>query len=112
MSLLLAACTGMLFMFRIAWSVAIGSRAAHLVVLLLTSAGRYKAGDSKPPGPRSAIFNDDRLRSVEPLISLLRDIGQSHGGKTPAQVAVNWNICKGTLPIVGECSAMRTFCTF
>ena len=28
-------------------------------------------------------------------------IGQDHGGKSNAQVALNWTICKGTLPIPG-----------
>ncbi|KAK9799851.1 hypothetical protein WJX73_010006 [Symbiochloris irregularis] len=63
-------------------------------------AGNYKPGGSKPGGPRGALFSDDKLRDVQPLVELLRDIGQSHG-KKPAQVAVNWNICKGTIPIVG-----------
>jgi pyridoxine 4-dehydrogenase len=28
-------------------------------------------------------------------------IGQDRGGKTNSQVALNWAICKGTLPIPG-----------
>jgi diketogulonate reductase-like aldo/keto reductase len=28
-------------------------------------------------------------------------IGQDIGGKTPAQIAINWLICKGALPIPG-----------
>jgi pyridoxine 4-dehydrogenase len=32
---------------------------------------------------------------------LMREIGEAHGGKTPSQVALNWLICKGTLPIPG-----------
>jgi pyridoxine 4-dehydrogenase len=28
-------------------------------------------------------------------------IGQDHGGKSNSQVALNWTICKGTLPIPG-----------
>jgi diketogulonate reductase-like aldo/keto reductase len=35
------------------------------------------------------------------LIGLLREIGQAHGGKTPAQVALNWVIGKGAVPIPG-----------
>lgn len=41
---------------------------------------------------------------MQPLIGLMRDIGSGHGGKTPAQVAINWTICKGVLPIPGECA--------
>lgn len=32
----------------------------------------------------------------------MSDIGSAHGGKTPAQVAINWTMCKGAIPIVGE----------
>ena len=35
----------------------------------------------------------------------MKDIGSGHGGKTPAQVAINWVMCKGAIPIVGETCA-------
>ena len=35
----------------------------------------------------------------------MRAIGEAHGGKNPAQVALNWTICKGTLPIPGAKNA-------
>ena len=41
------------------------------------------------------------LTPIQPLISLMREIGQGQGGKTPAQVALNWVICKGAVPIPG-----------
>jgi diketogulonate reductase-like aldo/keto reductase len=31
----------------------------------------------------------------------MTEIGQDHGGKSNAQVALNWVICKGALPIPG-----------
>ena len=31
----------------------------------------------------------------------MREIGAKHEGKTPAQIAINWAIAKGTVPIVG-----------
>jgi diketogulonate reductase-like aldo/keto reductase len=31
----------------------------------------------------------------------MQEIGLKHGDKTVAQVALNWLICKGTLPIPG-----------
>ncbi|MCX6068701.1 MAG: aldo/keto reductase [Chloroflexi bacterium] len=31
----------------------------------------------------------------------MTEIGQDWGGKVAAQVAINWCICKGTLPIPG-----------
>jgi diketogulonate reductase-like aldo/keto reductase len=41
------------------------------------------------------------VQGVQPLIGLMREIGQKYGGKTPAQVALNWLICKGAIPIPG-----------
>ena len=32
------------------------------------------------------MINADRVREVQPLLSLMRDIGSAHGGKTPGQV--------------------------
>lgn len=37
----------------------------------------------------------------------MKEIGESHGGKTQAQVAINWTICKGTVPIVGARNAQQ-----
>lgn len=61
--------------------------------------GKYTP-DSPPPGRRSRRYNPDYLRRIEPLLSLLRKIGASHG-KSLGQVALNWLIAKGTLPIPG-----------
>jgi pyridoxine 4-dehydrogenase len=41
------------------------------------------------------------LPKIQPLLKLITEIGQDHGGKSNAQVALNWTICKGTLPIPG-----------
>ena len=41
------------------------------------------------------------LRPVQPLIGLLREIGEAHGGKSPAQVALNWVTAKQAVPIPG-----------
>jgi len=43
---------------------------------------------------------------VQPLLSLMREIGAGHG-KTPAQVALNWVICKGAIPIPGAKNARQ-----
>ncbi|MFZ5883948.1 MAG: aldo/keto reductase, partial [Chloroflexota bacterium] len=40
-----------------------------------------------------------------PLLKVMTEIGQDHGGKSNAQVALNWCICKGTLPIPGAKNA-------
>ncbi|DBB15730.1 TPA: hypothetical protein ACH3X3_003937 [Trebouxia sp. C0006] len=63
--------------------------------------GKYTAGGKKPAEPRTAIFSDDKLEKLQPLIGLMKDIGSGHGGKTLAQVASNWVMCKGAIPIVG-----------
>jgi aryl-alcohol dehydrogenase-like predicted oxidoreductase len=62
--------------------------------------GKYTP-DSPPSGTRGRRFNRRFLEKIQPLLNLLRRIGTDHGGKTPAQVALNWAICKGTLPIPG-----------
>ena len=37
----------------------------------------------------------------------MREIGKAHGGKSPAQVALNWVICKGAVPIPGAKNARQ-----
>jgi aryl-alcohol dehydrogenase-like predicted oxidoreductase len=65
--------------------------------------GKYSP-EKLPPGPRAANATTTLLR-IQPLIKLMTKIGQDHGGKTNAQVALNWCICKGTLPIPGAKNA-------
>lgn len=71
------------------------------------SAGKYTL-ENKPGGPREAAFNDDKIRSIQPLLEDMREIGKAHGGKSCAQVAANWVISKGeqngftAIPIVGK----------
>ncbi len=72
------------------------------MLLVWCVVGKYTAGGKKPGGPRTAIFSDDKLEKLQPLVGLMKDIGSGHGGKTPAQVAINWVMCKGAIPIVGE----------
>lgn len=60
--------------------------------------GKYSPQNLPPVqrrvGPRT-------LRRIQPLLKELRRIGIQHGNKTPAQVAINWCVAKGTLPIPG-----------
>ncbi|HET7143407.1 MAG TPA: aldo/keto reductase, partial [Anaerolineales bacterium] len=42
-----------------------------------------------------------------PVIKLLNEIGQNHGGKSSSQVSLNWLICKGALPIPGAKNAKQ-----
>ena len=62
--------------------------------------GKYSASASAQSvkGPRGGIFTESRLSDVDSLIQTLREVGDVHG-KTPAQVAVNWCMAKGTVPI-------------
>jgi diketogulonate reductase-like aldo/keto reductase len=42
-------------------------------------------------------------------LDLLFEIGHRHGSKTPGQVAINWTICKGALPIPGAKNAQQAY---
>ncbi len=67
--------------------------------------GKYTA-DSPPPGMRGRRFSRI-LPKLPPLMKLMTQIGQDQGGKTNAQVALNWLICKGTMPIPGAKNAKQ-----
>jgi diketogulonate reductase-like aldo/keto reductase len=41
-----------------------------------------------------------QVAAAQPVIALMRQIGGEHG-KTPSQVALNWLMRKGALPIPG-----------
>lgn len=66
--------------------------------------GKYDASH-RPPGTRKYRYSSGLLERIQPLISLLREIGSAHGdtngARTPAQVALNWVIAKGAVPIPG-----------
>lgn len=58
-------------------------------------------------GLRSARLGAPSYEDLERLVGLMREIGSGHGGRTPAQVALNWVICKGAVPIPGAKSAQQ-----
>lgn len=62
--------------------------------------GKY-GPDAPPPGVRRPRYDRDYLSRLQQLIGLMREIGAGHGDKTPAQVALNWVIAKGAVPIPG-----------
>ena len=64
--------------------------------------GRYTP-DHPPQGLIGVMYNREYVRKIQPLVDQLRQIGEKHG-KTCTQVALNWLICKGTLPIPGATS--------
>ena len=56
---------------------------------------------------RGFRYNRTFLARIEPVIARLREVGAAHGGKTPAQVALNWTLCKDTVPIPGAKNARQ-----
>jgi aryl-alcohol dehydrogenase-like predicted oxidoreductase len=67
--------------------------------------GKY-GPDNPPPGPRKRMYPPEKLQKAQPLINLLKEIGTNYG-KSPAQVALNWTIYKGTVPIPGAKNAKQ-----
>ncbi|XP_027156299.1 pyridoxal reductase, chloroplastic-like [Coffea eugenioides] len=60
--------------------------------------GKYSPSNL-PQGPRGLLFRQI-LPGLEPLLSSLKEIAEKRR-KTMSQVAINWCICKGTIPIPG-----------
>ena len=67
--------------------------------------GKYTP-DNPPPGVRGLRYRK-QVAALPPLIRLMTEIGAGHGGKTPAQVALNWTICQETIPIPGAKNARQ-----
>jgi aryl-alcohol dehydrogenase-like predicted oxidoreductase len=65
--------------------------------------GKYTP-DAPPPGVRRLRFRTPLLSALGPFVGLLREIGQANGNRTANQVALNWLICQGALPIPGAIS--------
>ncbi len=61
--------------------------------------GKYTT-ENPPPGVRASQYAE-LLKKLPPVLKLMQEIGLSHGDKTIPQVALNWLICKGALPIPG-----------
>ena len=60
--------------------------------------GKYSASNP-PPGKRN--FSAHPMEQVDAIVAELRRIGEAHDGKTPSQVALDWIIAKGAVPIPG-----------
>ena len=67
--------------------------------------GKYSVA-SPPPGSRGRIYTT-LLPRIAPLLKVMTEIGQDHGGKSNTQVALNWVICKGALVIPGAKNAQQ-----
>ena len=66
--------------------------------------GKYDARNP-PPGRRN--FSAFPMEEIDPIVAELRRIGAAHGGRTPSQVALNWIISKGAVPIPGAKNAAQ-----
>ena len=66
--------------------------------------GKYGPDGDRPSGlvrRTGRAFGERNLKKVEPVVNILREIGEAHD-KEPAQVALNWLITqKNTFPIPG-----------
>ena len=62
--------------------------------------GKYTL-ENPMKGMRGRRVGREYMKRLVPLIQLLQQIGQEHDHRSPAQVALNWVICKGALPIPG-----------
>ncbi len=69
--------------------------------------GKYSAANP-PQGLRGIRTNSATLKRIEQLIHLMREIGQNHSNAQPSQIALNWVICKGAVPIPGVKNAKQT----
>lgn len=65
--------------------------------------GKYSP-QNPPSGPRR-LFYWGQLGRIQALVVKLKELGMAHGGKTVNQVALNWLLCKGALPIPGAKNA-------
>jgi len=61
--------------------------------------GKYTL-ENLPSNLHGRIVKRANLQRVSPLLELLGALARSHG-KTPSQVALNWIVCKGAVPIPG-----------
>ncbi len=73
-----------------------------LAMGLLT--GKYSVSHP-PPVVRRRSFARVDLARLALLVDALREVGQGHGRRTPGQVALNWVMAKGAIPIPGAKNA-------
>jgi len=66
--------------------------------------GKYNAANP-PKGNRK--FGGTDWKQIDSIVAALTDIGKQNGGKTAAQVALNWVIRKGCIPIAGATNAKQ-----
>ncbi|HEY9593131.1 MAG TPA: aldo/keto reductase [Spirochaetia bacterium] len=72
---------------------------AYRPLALGTLTGKYSS-TRRPGGYRGLLYGKRYLDGIEPVLAVLKGIA-GHRGKTITQVALNWVIAKGALPIAG-----------
>jgi aryl-alcohol dehydrogenase-like predicted oxidoreductase len=68
--------------------------------------GKYTP-ENPPPGIRRHREGRSKLVRMQPLIHRMRELGEAHQGKSASQVALNWIMCKGAVPIPGAKNARQ-----
>jgi aryl-alcohol dehydrogenase-like predicted oxidoreductase len=61
--------------------------------------GKYRL-EHLPAFLHGRVIRRADLRRITPLLDMLRECARNHS-KTPSQVALNWIVCKGAVPIPG-----------
>ena len=61
--------------------------------------GKYDE-NNLPSGARARIYDQTFMRKAKPLLELMKEIGENHGGKTNAQVALNWLLCNPNVTVI------------
>jgi aryl-alcohol dehydrogenase-like predicted oxidoreductase len=59
--------------------------------------GKYSA---KNPAPKTRRFSSYPAKDIKNTLKVLRSIGHARG-KTPASIALNYNMVKGAIPTIG-----------
>jgi len=78
---------------------------AYRPLALGVLSGKYSA-DRRPGGYRGMLYGRSYISGIQPLLSSLQRIARARG-KTVPQVALNWVLCKGALPIAGAKTAAQ-----
>jgi aryl-alcohol dehydrogenase-like predicted oxidoreductase len=73
---------------------------AYSPIAMGALSGKYNE-ENLPSGYRSRRYNRQLFTRIRPLLLEMGRIGVIHDGKSVAQVAINWVMCKGAIPIPG-----------
>ena len=63
--------------------------------------GKYTPQNTPRGILRSRKYRRTVFKRLQPLIEVMTEISEKNGGKTLAQIAINWVLSKGAVPVVG-----------